>query len=118
MRNSSVIVGRPKIVWTMTIVASDWPETDEGEDAHQRIDEDLVGDKGDDHHCAPNRMPAPRTRQKDRAYPVSDPIRIDTITEGTRIVTELKKPTLMPLQLRPVQAAGPRLDPWLESSGQ
>ncbi len=29
---------------------------------------------------------------------------IDTITEGTRIVTEFQKPTRMPLQFRPVQA--------------
>ena len=35
---------------------------------------------------------------------MSDPTAIETITEGTRIFTELKKPTLMPLQVRPVQA--------------
>ena len=29
---------------------------------------------------------------------------IDTITDGTRIVTEFQKPTRIPLQLRPVQA--------------
>src|SRR5258708_36961895 len=53
---------------------------------------------------APNRMPAPRTRQYERAYPVSDPTAIEIATEGTRILTELKKPIWMPLQLSPVQA--------------
>ena len=32
-------------------------------------------------------------------------MRIETSTEGTRILTELKKPTWMPLQFSPVQAA-------------
>src|SRR5215471_14465213 len=53
---------------------------------------------------APNRMLAPRTRQYERAYPVSAPTVIEMATDGMRIFTELKKPTLMPLQLSPVQA--------------
>src|SRR5215470_1830019 len=53
---------------------------------------------------APNKMPAPRTRQYERAYPVSDPTVIEITTDGMRIFTELKKPTWMPLQLSPVQA--------------
>src|SRR5215470_3803205 len=53
---------------------------------------------------APNRMPAPRTRQHERAYPVREPTAIEIATEGMRIFTELKKPTWIPLQLSPVQA--------------
>ncbi len=41
------------------------------------------------------------------------PDRIDTITDGTRIFTELKKPTLMPLQAQARAGGGPGLDPGL-----
>src|ERR1051326_7711030 len=47
---------------------------------------------------------APRIRQCDRAYPVTDPAITETMTLGIRMRTEFQNPTLMPPQFSPVQA--------------
>src|SRR3954449_1632535 len=47
---------------------------------------------------------APRTLQKESAYPFTAPAAIERMTEGTRMRSEFQKPTLMPLQASPVQA--------------
>src|SRR5690349_7423249 len=47
---------------------------------------------------------APRMRQCDSAYPVTDPAITDTMTLGIRMRTEFQNPTRTPPQFSPVQA--------------
>src|SRR5580704_1399413 len=47
---------------------------------------------------------APRMRQCDNAYPVTDPASTEMKTLGTRMRTEFQKPTRTPPQFNPVHA--------------
>src|SRR6202035_2432190 len=47
---------------------------------------------------------APRMRQCDSAYPVTEPAMTEMMTLGIRMRTEFQKPTLTPPQFSPVHA--------------